>query len=98
MYRPEDEFIAVMGVTGAGKSTFVSQCTGSPRLNVGHSLESCKSTANTAVSSRSADRELVTQRTTLHSFRHRDRTVHLIDTPGFNDTFRSEDDVFSEIA
>ncbi|KAK4553241.1 hypothetical protein LTR86_009771 [Recurvomyces mirabilis] len=78
--KPDDDFIAVMGVTGAGKSTFVSQCTGSPRLNVGHGLES------------------FTQRTTLHSFQHRDRTVHLIDTPGFNDTFRSDDDVFSEVA
>ncbi|KAK3671135.1 hypothetical protein LTR78_008936 [Recurvomyces mirabilis] len=78
--KPDDDFIAVMGVTGAGKSTFVSQCTGSPPLNVGHGLES------------------FTQRTTLHSFQHRGRTVHLIDTPGFNDTFRSDDDVFSEVA
>lgn len=34
-------FIAVMGVTGAGKSTFVSQCTGKA-VDVGHDLLSCK--------------------------------------------------------
>ncbi|KAL2825496.1 P-loop containing nucleoside triphosphate hydrolase protein [Aspergillus cavernicola] len=35
-------FIAVMGVTGAGKSTFVSQCTGHD-VDVGHGLLSCTS-------------------------------------------------------
>ncbi|KAL6233248.1 P-loop containing nucleoside triphosphate hydrolase protein [Aspergillus navahoensis] len=35
-------FIAVMGVTGAGKSTFVSQCTGQD-VDVGHGLLSCTS-------------------------------------------------------
>lgn len=34
-------FIAVMGVTGAGKSTFVSQCTGQD-VSIGHGLLSCK--------------------------------------------------------
>lgn len=41
----EEVWIAVMGVTGSGKSSFVQQCTG--RLGqeiVGHSLVSCQST------------------------------------------------------
>ena len=40
-------FIAVMGVTGAGKSTFVSQCTGRD-VDVGHGLLSCKFPENPA--------------------------------------------------
>lgn len=36
----EDIYIAVMGVTGAGKSTFISHCT-EAEVPVGHNLESC---------------------------------------------------------
>ncbi|KAK4442920.1 P-loop containing nucleoside triphosphate hydrolase protein [Podospora aff. communis PSN243] len=36
---PEDMFIAVMGITGAGKSTFISKLTPYP-VEVGHGLES----------------------------------------------------------
>lgn len=33
----------------------------------------------------------------MHSFEHNGQTVHLVDTPGFNDSGRSELDVFKEI-
>ncbi|KAF3178386.1 hypothetical protein TWF225_010188 [Orbilia oligospora] len=33
--------IAVMGMTGAGKTTFISKVTGKSDLGIGHSLESC---------------------------------------------------------
>ncbi|KAF4543299.1 uncharacterized protein LTHEOB_7033 [Lasiodiplodia theobromae] len=33
--------IAVLGVTGAGKTTFISQATGRDDLEIGHSLASC---------------------------------------------------------
>ena len=33
--------IAVMGVTGAGKTTFVSRVTGETDLEIGHGLRSC---------------------------------------------------------
>lgn len=39
--RPSDVFIAVMGVTGSGKSSFVSMCSGK-RVKIGHSLEACE--------------------------------------------------------
>ncbi|KAE9368403.1 hypothetical protein N431DRAFT_470113 [Stipitochalara longipes BDJ] len=76
---PDDVFIAVMGLTGAGKSTFISECTGED-AGVGHMLES--STAEVSIS----------------SFEHNERTVHLIDTPGINDSGRTELDVLKEIA
>ncbi len=38
-----DILIAVLGVTGAGKTTFVSKCTGNSDLVIGHGVESCAS-------------------------------------------------------
>lgn len=37
-------YIAVMGVTGAGKSSFIKLCTGKD-VKIGHDLKSCKYTA-----------------------------------------------------
>lgn len=39
--KPEDRFFLVMGMTGSGKSTFVSRCTGKD-APVSHGLYSCK--------------------------------------------------------
>lgn len=40
--RPSDIIIAVMGITGCGKTTFVNLFAEEP-LEVGHGLDSCKS-------------------------------------------------------
>ena len=37
----QDVYVAVMGVTGAGKSTFIEKLTGK-EVNIGHGLFSCK--------------------------------------------------------
>lgn len=39
--RSSDVFIALMGVTGSGKSSFISLCCGKA-VKVGHELNSCK--------------------------------------------------------
>ncbi|KAH0533253.1 hypothetical protein TsFJ059_001840 [Trichoderma semiorbis] len=76
----EHVYIAVMGVTGAGKSYLISLCTGK-NVKVGHNLESC-----------TADVEDV-------EFMLNDHVcVHLIDTPGFDDTSRSDVEVLQNIA
>ncbi|KAL6831285.1 ankyrin repeat-containing domain protein [Trichoderma sp. SZMC 28015] len=73
-------YIAVMGVTGAGKSSLISLCTGK-NVKIGHNLESCTS-----------DVEDV-------EFMLNDHVcVHLIDTPGFDDTSRSDVEVLQNIA
>lgn len=38
-------FIPVMGMTGAGKSSFVASCTGKD-VTVGHTLHSCRCSKN----------------------------------------------------
>ncbi|RVD81842.1 uncharacterized protein DFL_009689 [Arthrobotrys flagrans] len=39
--KDKEVLIAVMGMTGAGKSTFISKATGKPDIAIGHNLESC---------------------------------------------------------
>ncbi|KAH0559439.1 hypothetical protein GP486_004045 [Trichoglossum hirsutum] len=76
----EDVVVAVMGVTGAGKSSFISLLTDEP-ITVGHDLESCTSGIG------------------VYSFvQSGGQTVYLIDTPGFNDTNRSDIEILKEIA
>jgi ABC-type uncharacterized transport system ATPase component len=36
-------FIAVMGMTGSGKSSFINRVSGRKSVSVGHGLDSCKS-------------------------------------------------------
>ncbi|KAF9636453.1 hypothetical protein BFW01_g7349 [Lasiodiplodia theobromae] len=81
--RPHEapkHLIAVLGITGAGKTTFISRATGRNDLEVGHSLESC--TKDIASYEMYLDGEL----------------VQLIDTPGFDDTYRSDADVLELLA
>ncbi|KJZ70207.1 hypothetical protein HIM_10393 [Hirsutella minnesotensis 3608] len=75
----DDVVIAIMGVTGSGKSTFISLLAEQP-VQVGHSLNSC--TVDIGV----------------YSFTLGDRSIYLIDTPGFDDTTRSDTDVLKDIA
>ncbi|KAH7351273.1 P-loop containing nucleoside triphosphate hydrolase protein [Rhexocercosporidium sp. MPI-PUGE-AT-0058] len=72
--------IAVMGVTGSGKSTFISKLA-HQSVEVGHSLTSC------------------TTEVGVYSLQYDDkRTIYLVDTPGFDDTNRSDTDVLKDVA
>ncbi|KAF1844827.1 uncharacterized protein K460DRAFT_310767 [Cucurbitaria berberidis CBS 394.84] len=73
-------FIAVMGVTGAGKSTFIQWASGSSEIQIGHDLESCTSDI------------------TGYTFYFNGYNINLVDTPGFNDTHKSETEVLQDIA
>lgn len=73
-------FIAVMGVTGSGKSTFIQTASELDAIDIGHDLKSC------------------TAHVIAYRFQHDGFNITLIDTPGFNDTLRSETEVLKEIA
>ncbi|KAL7270430.1 hypothetical protein RUND412_006869 [Rhizina undulata] len=75
----KDALIAVMGMTGVGKSSFISAVT-NKNVKIGHSLQSC------------------TQEIELTKCRIGDYNVTFIDTPGFDDTDRSDTDVLQSIA
>ncbi|KAF2728663.1 hypothetical protein EJ04DRAFT_546684 [Polyplosphaeria fusca] len=70
-----DVVIAVMGLTGVGKSTFIKNLTGNPDIVIGHGLMS------------------ETNQVKGYSFNHGNTKYTLVDTPGFNDTFESDDTV-----
>jgi len=94
--------IAVMGKTGTGKTSFVNAVTGKG-LTVGHGLEACEYSLSTAFpfmcladplsNGTVGTQDIQTASTTING-----REVQLIDTPGFDDTHRSDTDILSTIA
>jgi hypothetical protein len=85
--KKEDIVIALMGVTGSGKSTLVSLLSDGP-VRIGHELTSCKTTLSIASEQRLTI--IGTAEIEIHSFIYKDtRRVYLIDTPGFDDTHRT---------
>ncbi|KAF8811262.1 hypothetical protein BYT27DRAFT_7208685 [Phlegmacium glaucopus] len=78
----DDVIIAVMGPTGSGKSTFIKLATGLD-TGVGHNLQSCTSKINTF---KLSVPELA------------DCDVIFVDTPGFDDTKKSDVDILRMVA
>ncbi|KAJ2922057.1 hypothetical protein H1R20_g15031, partial [Candolleomyces eurysporus] len=77
-----DVLIAVMGLTGSGKSAFINLATQSPnKLQVGHSIQSCTDAVERA-----------------DTFELDGRRIVLFDTPGFDDTNKSEIEILRIIA
>ncbi|KAF2670963.1 P-loop containing nucleoside triphosphate hydrolase protein [Microthyrium microscopicum] len=78
-FTKNDIIIAVMGVTGAGKSTFISLLV-EDKIEIGHGLQSCTSAVG------------------VYYFVHRGTRVFLVDTPGFDDTNRSDSEILKDVA
>jgi len=75
-----DIHIAVMGVTGAGKSSLISLLC-DQKLEIGHDLKACTSVVDVYPCNL-----------------YRDQKIYWVDTPGFDDTYRSDTEVLREIA
>ncbi|KAF3921550.1 hypothetical protein AA313_de0202749 [Arthrobotrys entomopaga] len=78
-FGPHDLFIAVMGITGSGKSSFISLLSDEP-VEIGHGLQSHTSAI------------------AIYPMNYLGKTVHLIDTPGFDDTYRQDIEILKDIA
>lgn len=77
-----DIVVAVMGPTGAGKSTFIDRAVGRPDINAGHDLTSCTKEV----------------RAVRYPHTDGTRNIVLVDTPGFDDTFMTDVQVLQRIA
>ncbi|TVY85414.1 hypothetical protein LSUE1_G000043 [Lachnellula suecica] len=77
-FGPEDLFVSVMGLTGSGKSSFISQLT-KESIAIGHNLQSC------------------TKVPAIYTIKCFGKVVHLIDTPGFDDSNRPDFEVLTEL-
>jgi hypothetical protein len=88
-----------MGVTGVGKSTFINHFSNEETV-IGHGLEACKSTSVFLRPIQSADILVVgTGKVQIYPSTLLDGTkLFLVDTPGFDDTYRSDTDILKEIA
>lgn len=89
-----------MGITGSGKSTLINQLV-DEEVTVGHDLNSCKPSAFLMYQLYRCN-SLGTSEVGLYSFVYNDnnksRRVVLIDTPGFDDTHRTDIDIRQEIS
>ncbi|KAF2796477.1 hypothetical protein K505DRAFT_195785, partial [Melanomma pulvis-pyrius CBS 109.77] len=74
-----DVVIAVMGMTGVGKSTFIKNITGCQDIIIGHGLTS--------------------ETSDVKGYTFSSNNIHytLVDTPGFNDTFESDQVITEKI-
>jgi hypothetical protein len=81
-FSSKDRIVVVMGPTGAGKSTFIDCATSQGGKNVGHSWKSETSQVRSVSVSHPTDRQ----------------PVVFVDTPGFDDTFKSDTEILSMIA
>lgn len=101
---PNDKFVAIMGMTGVGKSTFVAHLTKN-HVKVGHTLTACTLSLTCVYTvflvcwlSLLID-DAGTQIVEFYPVQWTDdSTVWLLDTPGFDDTNRTDAEVLKEIA
>ena len=88
-----------MGVTGAGKSTYISKCC-SKKIAIGHNLQACEfGWLCEGKNHHSNEAHLGTTTVDVYPYKISSATtVYLVDTPGFDDTNRSDTEVLREIA
>ena len=88
--------VAVMGSTGSGKSTLVKLLTEDTDIRIGSGLRSGKQVSFT-VAFVKLNPFSETQDIKPYPLNVRGRTVFLVDTPGFDDTDRSDTEVFQAL-
>lgn len=87
--------IALMGETGSGKSSFIQNVTGSKSVKIGHGLES-GSFLLTRIERHHWQRS-ETLKVEAYSISIGGRVVTLVDTPGFDDTYKSDVEVLLSV-
>ncbi|KAH0559440.1 hypothetical protein GP486_004046 [Trichoglossum hirsutum] len=87
----KDEIVvAVMGATGVGKSTFIKNVTGNKEVFVGHGLESGSFRSSVKITQ-------ATSEVQSYRFRYRGIKFVLVDTPGFNDSSKTDEAIMTRV-
>lgn len=89
--------LSCTGVTGAGKSSFISDCSGLS-AKIGHDVVSCTEHCRALRKISHANAALGTTEVDDYEFAYAGKTIHLIDTPGFDDTYKSDREVLEGVA
>jgi hypothetical protein len=97
MTLQKDTLIAIIGVTGAGKTTFVSKAAGRTDMRISSGLSSCQQ-YHFLISQTSANSSTGTQNIETARVQIDGKWVTLIDTPGFDDSDRTDVDILKLIA
>ena len=95
-HNEDQKIIAVMGLTGAGKSSFIKKVTGLTTIKIGGTLHSggfMNLSENTEVLLCVETQEIHAYKTILDG-----HDAIIVDTPGFDDTYRSDAEVFQQLA
>jgi len=93
----QDIVIAVMGATGAGKSTFIKTVSGRNDVVVGNNLSSGLYLLLRILYLLLFTPLLETQEVRAYEFFHKGTNYILVDTPGFDDTTRSDTEITEQI-
>jgi GTP-binding protein EngB required for normal cell division len=90
--------IGVVGVTGSGKSSFIHRLTGNQDIRIGHTTESRRSPLTTFI--HMIDLILCTETSKIEEYalQYRERHYVMIDSPGFNDSKKDDDEIFDNLA
>ncbi|KAJ7587363.1 P-loop containing nucleoside triphosphate hydrolase protein [Mycena floridula] len=87
--KPDDIVIPIMGMTGSGRSSFINTLMGNDAMKVGHDLQSCTIQLDYTILHSETYPQLGVQG------HHR---IIILDTPGFNDTFKTDYEILRRIS
>jgi GTP-binding protein EngB required for normal cell division len=90
--------IGVVGVTGSGKSSFIHRLTGNQDIRIGHSTESRRSPLTTFIHTIDSIVYTETSETEEYALQYRGRHYMMIDSPGFNDSKKDDNEIFDNLA
>ena len=90
--------VAIMGVTGSGKTSYVAGLTGRADIVPSEGLDSCQPLYTQGCIDRANRNIVATDQITAYDTRIDGKDFCIVDTPGFNDAYNTESQVLAKLA